>query len=949
MTGPMSSNQTGRALPDRMLDRRLKLVWGLVVPVTALAMVGLVALPARTWRGAETGRVYQGFDRNLISVSEETFRASNPGVVQVSNSAIRITTVSSSRPAVHLVTTSLSQFRAEMDIVILDNPAGTEPLRLGIWSPRSASGFFLVFGPAPDNSISTESVADGVPAQMLLDGTVSREVVGSYALGQPYHLRVRVDKTAGQVAYQLTGGVDSPTGDPAMSLVGGPSSPTYSDISSRAVSVQSGHRYNFGAFVKLLSGTNAYKVSVAWLDKSGHIFDFSGNWKLVNELNGWTKVGDTGIAPSRANFGQLVLGSGDGTSLLFGDGYLSESSTPGVNLLYNPSLKNGITGWTFLSKPNASPQLVQGAPLSIFVSVTPAQAAGLLNSLKLTFSVSALSTTGSSSSLLQNYVLTLPSETAGAIRVDDQRARFLLVTLIALGATLVTLRVLVLALTRARSRATLGLQAFTDRPRIPSGLTGKTITISIAGIGGFLGLNALLFGLGNSPFDMASQKAWSYIAATYGPGDLYSLPAAVSVASVWGGVPYHEAVFPYQPAMAYLFAFEGWIDRLFLSGPGGVTTDTFQLEFLAKLVNGFFVLADGVLIYVILERLKTSRGWSLAAALLFILNPVVWFSTSIWGANHVITLFVVLLAIWFIETEHPTAAWIAVGIASLSRPQMLILAFVVGLVMLKKFAPMQNVKGVAWMVIVAFLLLGPFTLQTSPSFPVDFLANTLRVQEFGGNERALTTVSLDVYSVWPLVTWLASGQSGLDRIFYPSDSSVWGLVSYRDLALLLTAGLLALTAALILLRSRSSIVRGGYIPVVGLAIVGFLMLMTGISSAHFILALPFIILSVRWVSPSAYLAIVALWSITTLITMWGILGIDLADANYLGLPLFGSGTGLRSVTHSISTLYAWDRFITAGTVANCVVFAAIGIAAITSHFSQTWIPVQNRLNTSETG
>jgi hypothetical protein len=144
----------------------------------------------------------------------------------------------------------------------------------------------------------------------------------------------------------------------------------------------------------------------------------------------------------------------------------------------------------------------------------------------------------------------------------------------------------------------------------------------------------------------------------------------------------------------------------------------------------------------------------------------------------------------------------------------------------------------------------------------------------------------------------------------------------------------AIAGALVLVRQKSHIAQGAYIPVVALAITGFLMFMTGISSAHFILALPFIILSVRWVRPATYFAIVGVWSLTTLITMWGILGIDLARADYLGMPLFGTGNGLRSLTRSIASVYAWDRFITVGAIANCLVVLIVGAAVIRSHFSK---------------
>src|SRR5207249_182061 len=136
--------------------------------------------------------------------------------------------------------------------------------------------------------------------------------------------------------------------------------------------------------------------------------------------------------------------------------------------------------------------------------------------------------------------------------------------------------------------------------------------------------------------------------------------------------------------------------------------------------------------------------------------------------------FFVLLAIFLAESAHPVGAWLALGIASLTRPQMLVFAFVVGIVLIRRFDIRQNATSLAWALIIIFVVMSPFLFSISPSFLADFMRNVLSVQEFGGNEAALTTVSLDAYSVWPLVTMFAAGQSGLGRMFYPSSSLLVG-------------------------------------------------------------------------------------------------------------------------------------------------------------------------------
>jgi hypothetical protein len=720
-------------------------------------MLGLTAVPVKTWHNATAGPTFHGFDRNLISVNNFSDRTSDQSQVAVSPDRIVLRTVGAPPPSVHLLTTASSGFRVAMNVSIQENPDGTTPLRLGLWSPWSGSGYFLVFGPAPDNAISSEAVVNGSASQTLVGGTIDRTILGHYAPGQIYQLGVTLNKSVGLLSYDLSG-------------------PTLSPIRAMA---------------------------------------------------------------------------------------------------------------------------------------TPSNPPGLLTEQTLTLSASAMSANGGSIATLEGYTLGLPPESAGAIKVDDPVAKGLVGLLAAVGLLLIVVGLLANAGSLRRRLAV---------PRVFS-LGRKAQVVVAAAVAGVAILNVLLFRLGNSPFDMADQEVWSYIAATYGPAEVYVLAPFVTVAKVWNGIPYGDALFPYQPILVYLFTGFGWISRLF---------GTSQIEYIAKTVNLGFALLDGLVIFAILRRLNSSWRWSLAAAGLFIFNPAVWFSTSIWGANHVLSLFFILLAILLAEYDHPLGAWLVLGVGSLTRPQMLVLGILVGVYLFRRFTPSRNAYALSVTAIVIFVLISPFTLATSPSLPVDLMASTIQVQALGGNERALTTVSLDAFSFWPLVTLLQAGQSGLARIFYPSDSTLIGSITYHQAGL--GVALVVLTAAIVMLavRPRSNLEAGAYLPVVSFGVSGFLMFVTGLAATHFILALPFILMCRPWLSARGYYAIVAGWTLTTLIAMYGILAVDLPRADYLHAPLFGEHAPLRSVTSFVGQLYEWDRTISVGVAINTLIFLTLMVVAIRS-------------------
>jgi hypothetical protein len=289
----------------------------------------------------------------------------------------------------------------------------------------------------------------------------------------------------------------------------------------------------------------------------------------------------------------------------------------------------------------------------------------------------------------------------------------------------------------------------------------------------------------------------------------------------------------------------------------------------------------------------------------------------------VISLFFVLLAVWFAERGVALWSWMALGAACLTRPQMLVFAFLVGIAFLRKFSWRQNLFAVSWTAILTFLLLVPLTLATSPSLPVDVMLNDLRIQEAGGNDVVLTTVSQDAYSVWPLVTYLAHGTSGLERAFTPSSAPFAGPVTYQRLSQVLSIAAMLLIGAVLLLRRRARSDAGGYVPLVALGIVAFLMLTTGLVATHFLLALPFLLLCRRWMGSTAYLSIVVIWTITTFVPMFGDMGLAISKLDY---PLLAPAH--NAVTLFFVKLYAWDRFITVGIVANLLALGLVTLLAL---------------------
>jgi hypothetical protein len=569
---------------------------------------------------------------------------------------------------------------------------------------------------------------------------------------------------------------------------------------------------------------------------------------------------------------------------------------------------------------------VSGDSLSAKDSVTTLEFPELLRSSRVALTASIQPSAATTQMILSDYSLRLPHQTYWATKVVDARERFAMIAALMLAVLLVgAAGVDWLALRRRRLPASItGRERCQRVGRYIANCRGAFAMGSVAAVAYLLG-NSLLFGLGGHPFDMGVETLYAYVGRVYGPVQLYFLPNTVSLAGIWDGVPYIEAAFPYEPVIAYLSSGIGWLASIMFAGGAAIRIDDVRIEYVIKAVNVLFGLADGALLYLILWRLGVSQRWRFIAVGLFLFNPAVWFSMSVWGQTHVISIFFVLAAVLFLEMGIPLWAWIALVAACLTRPQMLVFGLLLGIVLFRRFSLKENAIALSWTVIVSFLALAPFTLVTSPSLPIDIMINVFRIQEAGGNELVLTTVSQDAYSIWPLVTYAAHGASGLQRAFTPSSHAVIGSLSYQSLSQVLTiAGVLAVSGAL-LFGKRAITGAGAYLPYIALGITSFLMLLTGLVATHFLLALPFLLLTRRWLGGVAYFYVVTVWSVTTFVPMFGDMGIAISSSHY---PLLAPAN--NAITRLVVHLYVWDRFITVGVAANICAVIWLAYSALRS-------------------
>src|SRR5260221_2728477 len=189
-----------------------------------------------------------------------------------------------------------------------------------------------------------------------------------------------------------------------------------------------------------------------------------------------------------------------------------------------------------------------------------------------------------------------------------------------------------------------------------------------------------------------------------------------------------------------------------------------QFEIYLKLVNSLFDFGTAYLIYKIVKLYKPN--WSSFAALLYLVNPVVIFNSTVWGqSDGVYTFFLVLATYFLIELKKSLnwSFWMAVSI--LVKPQSIAVIPLAVIYQLK--LPNHHKKLFQALVILPMLLIVlalPFT-HKDPFWGLYHLGQT--------STQLYPFTSEFAYNLWGLFGWWKSDAT---KIFITYQ--IWGILLF---------------------------------------------------------------------------------------------------------------------------------------------------------------------------
>jgi len=182
-------------------------------------------------------------------------------------------------------------------------------------------------------------------------------------------------------------------------------------------------------------------------------------------------------------------------------------------------------------------------------------------------------------------------------------------------------------------------------------------------------------------------------------------------------------------------------------------------------------------------------------------------------------------------------------------------------------------------------------------------------------------ISHGTMNLWPLVTLFAQRLRGADRYFASSVTPLLGSATYSDVSTWLFLLFFACILALVAIHRDDFKSRGELlVHVSALSLLALLSLKTRISNHHYILVLPFLILTMRTIRRLAFYFSIAALSVNTLISTWGAYSLVVPGLNLdYFVPSFDPRNSKLSLL--FSSLMTADLFISVSSLVNMFVMA----------------------------
>lgn len=164
------------------------------------------------------------------------------------------------------------------------------------------------------------------------------------------------------------------------------------------------------------------------------------------------------------------------------------------------------------------------------------------------------------------------------------------------------------------------------------------------------------------------------------------------------------------------------------------------------------ILADigiAILVYKAVFKITKKEKTAFWGGILWILNPAVWYNSSVWGQYDAVINFLALLAFYLLYQRKLTFAVLAFAFSIYIKASLLIFAPIFLILAIRQ---RYEIKRWAISVLVTFLTIGLVTLPFSKGEPFTWLFNLYQNKVF---THQLQVITANAFNIWSALTGIS--------------------------------------------------------------------------------------------------------------------------------------------------------------------------------------------------
>ncbi len=177
------------------------------------------------------------------------------------------------------------------------------------------------------------------------------------------------------------------------------------------------------------------------------------------------------------------------------------------------------------------------------------------------------------------------------------------------------------------------------------------------------------------------------------------------------------------------------------------------------------IIADFGIAYLIFKSIQNKK-LGVAGSVVWLLNPVIWYNSSVWGQTESIVSFFVFLSIFLLHKNKPVLSVLSIALSLYIKASLLIFIPVYLLLfIMKKYPVTTYLKSIAFSLFVIVLLTLPFAKGNPFIWLLDLYQGKIFVQQ-------LQVITANAFNIWATIATIHERPQTL--MLGPLSYQTWG-------------------------------------------------------------------------------------------------------------------------------------------------------------------------------